>query len=46
MVATILEIVGLCLVSFGIGCFNIPAGLIAAGLSCVVLGVSIERGAK
>lgn len=44
MVATVLQIVGLAAISFGLGLFSIPLGIVAFGASCVLLGIAIERG--
>jgi hypothetical protein len=44
MLATILQVVGISLVSVGVGLWFLPAGIIAAGLGFVLFGIAIERG--
>jgi hypothetical protein len=43
LLATIIQVVGLVLISTGIFLVSIPAGITVAGLSCLVLGIAIER---
>jgi hypothetical protein len=40
----ILQIGGLTITSFGIGLVNIPAGIIATGVSIFLFGLALERG--
>jgi hypothetical protein len=44
MFATILQVVGISLVSVGVGLWFLPAGIIVAGLGFVLFGIAIERG--
>lgn len=44
MIATILQLVGLASISLGLGLFILPLGIIAAGASCVLIGLAIEKG--
>ena len=44
MFATILELVGLTFISIGLGLFSLPLGIVAAGVSCVLIGLAFERG--
>lgn len=44
MLAEILQIVGLVAISFGLGIFSLPLGIVAAGVSALVVGIAIERG--
>jgi hypothetical protein len=44
LIVTILQISGLTITSFGIGLFNIPAGIIATGVSLFLCGLALERG--
>ncbi len=43
MLATILQVTGVALVSIGLGIWFLPLGVIAAGLSAVAIGISLER---
>ena len=43
-VTNLLELVGAVLVTVGTGLWSVPAGLVVAGLSCVVFGVLIGDG--
>jgi peptidoglycan biosynthesis protein MviN/MurJ (putative lipid II flippase) len=44
VLASILQIIGLTAISLGLGLFNVPLGIIAIGASCVLVGISLERG--
>jgi hypothetical protein len=44
LLATLLQITGLIAVSVGIGLIFIPAGIIALGISGVLIGLALERG--
>jgi hypothetical protein len=44
LLATILQVSGLAAVSIGITMFSIPAGIIFAGISFILLGLALERG--
>lgn len=44
MLATIFQLVGLTCISVGLGLFSLPLGIIAAGFSCVLVGLAFERG--
>jgi hypothetical protein len=44
VIATILQLVGLTFISVGLGLFSLPLGIIAAGVSCVLVGLAFERG--
>lgn len=43
MLATSLQIAGVSLVAIGLGLFWLPAGVIAAGVGCVLFGLALER---
>jgi hypothetical protein len=43
MKATILQASGIALVSIGVGLWFFPAGVIVAGLGCVLFGLAMER---
>lgn len=43
MVATALQVAGLAAVVIGVGLLSIPAAVIAAGISAVLLGLALER---
>lgn len=43
MFASILQIGGLLALSLGIGLIYLPAGIIAGGLSMILVGLSLER---
>lgn len=44
--ASVVQIIGFALVSFGLATVSIPAGIIAAGVSCLLIGISLERSAQ
>ena len=44
MRATILQVLGAATVTAGLGMFNVPLGLIAAGSFLIIFGVADERG--
>lgn len=44
MVAGVVQVVGLALIVGGIFAISVPAGLIAAGVAAVLVGVALERG--
>lgn len=46
MLSTILQVLGLASISFGLGLFSLPLGIIAFGASCVLTGISLERDGK
>jgi len=43
MLATIIQLVGLGLITVGVMLFSVPLGLIIAGASAVLVGLSLER---
>jgi hypothetical protein len=43
MLATIIQLVGLGLISLGVMLFSVPLGLIIAGAAAVLVGLSLER---
>ena len=43
MLIAITQLSGLAAISFGLGLIFIPAGIISAGVSLVLIGLSIER---
>ena len=43
MLATSLQIAGICLVSVGVGLWFLPAGIIVAGVGLVLFGLALER---
>lgn len=46
MIATILEAVGLVIVSLGVALWSVPAGLVVAGLGVVAFGLALEKAGK
>jgi hypothetical protein len=44
LLATILQIVGLACISIGFGLFSLPLGIVATGISCILVGLAFERG--
>ena len=44
MIPTILQVVGLAIISIGLGLFILPLGVVAAGASCLLIGIAIEKG--
>lgn len=44
MIANILQVAGAVTVSLGIGILFPPAGIIALGISAILIGISLERG--
>jgi len=44
MIANILQVAGAVTVSLGIGILFAPAGIIALGISAILIGISLERG--
>ena len=46
MVSTVLQSVGLAVVSVGAGLWFLPAGFIVAGIGLVALGIAYERAGK
>jgi uncharacterized membrane-anchored protein YitT (DUF2179 family) len=44
MKATILQIIGLGAISFGLGMLLVPLGVVAFGVSSLVIGLAVERG--
>jgi len=42
--ATILQLIGLTAISLGLGFFSLPMGIVAAGASCLLVGLAIEKG--
>ena len=44
MIATILQAVGVAVISVGLGLFFLPAGVIAAGVGVLLCGLALERG--
>ena len=44
MLATIFQLVGLACISFGIGLFSMPFGIVATGISCILVGLAFEKG--
>lgn len=43
MLATVLQAVGIAVVSFGVGLWFPPAGVIVAGVGIVLFGLALER---
>jgi hypothetical protein len=43
MTATIFQAVGATAVSVGLAMIFVPAGIIAAGVMCLLIGISLER---
>lgn len=44
MISSIIQAVGLLIVSLGLGLMYIPAGVTALGISFVLLGLALEKG--
>ena len=44
MISSIIQAVGLLIVSLGIGLIYIPAGITVLGVSAVLIGLALERG--
>jgi hypothetical protein len=44
LLPTLLQVTGLIAISLGIGFVFIPAGIIAGGVSAVLIGLALERG--
>ena len=44
LIPTILQVVGLAIISIGLGLFILPLGIVAAGASCLLIGIAIEKG--
>lgn len=44
MIAAIVQILGLTVISVGLGFIYIPAGIVAFGASCVLVGLALEKG--
>ena len=43
MNSTILQVAGVAVIAIGIGLFNVPAGVIAAGIGVLLFGLALER---
>lgn len=43
MLATVLQAVGVAVVSVGVGLWFAPAGVVVAGVGCVLFGLALER---
>jgi hypothetical protein len=43
MLATVLQAVGVAVVSIGVGLWLLPAGVVVAGLGFVLFGLALER---
>jgi hypothetical protein len=43
MVATVLQICGIAAIAIGAGLVFIPAGIIAAGVGALLIGLALER---
>lgn len=46
MIASVLQIIGLASISIGLGLIFIPAGVIAFGASCLLVGLALEKGKR
>jgi len=44
LIATIFQAVGVAVISVGLGLFFLPAGVVAAGVGCLLFGLALERG--
>ncbi len=44
MISSIIQAIGLLVVSFGIGLIYVPAGITVLGVSCILVGLALERG--
>jgi hypothetical protein len=44
LISSIIQAVGLLIVSLGLGLMYIPAGVTALGISFVLLGLALEKG--
>jgi hypothetical protein len=43
MLATVLQAAGLAVVAIGVGLWFVPAGIIVAGIGCLLFGLALER---
>jgi hypothetical protein len=43
MLATVLQAAGLAVVAIGVGLWFVPAGIIVAGVGCLLFGLALER---
>lgn len=46
MIASVLQVIGLTIISIGLGLVFIPLGVAAFGASCVIVGLALEKGKK
>ena len=44
MISSIIQAIGLLVISFGIGLIYVPAGITVLGVSAVLIGLALERG--
>jgi hypothetical protein len=44
LLPSILQVIGLATISLGLGLFFLPLGIVAAGASCLLIGIAIEKG--
>lgn len=46
MLATILQVVGVTVISVAVGVVYWPAGLVLAGVGCLLFGLALDKGGK
>jgi hypothetical protein len=44
LIPSILQVVGLATISLGLGLFILPLGIVAAGVSILLIGLAFEKG--
>jgi hypothetical protein len=44
LISSIIQAIGLLVISFGIGLIYVPAGITVLGISLVLTGLALERG--
>jgi hypothetical protein len=44
MLATIIQAVGVCLISTGVALWSLPAGVCVLGAGVILFGIAMERG--
>jgi hypothetical protein len=44
LIPSILQVVGLATISLGLGLFILPLGIVAAGVSLLLVGIAFEKG--
>jgi len=44
LISSIIQAIGLVTISIGVGLIYVPAGITVLGISCVLIGLALERG--